>query len=105
MTLTYFKEKNDLGPGTCSCFTNTSCLFWILLIVLEFVDHFVSSPRAREKRDRRDSRGDEREGKERKRKMIESEETEETKTSPSALICCKDSRPYPPVSQYQLDAR
>ena len=25
-----------------------------------FVDHFVSSPREREKRDRRDSRGDER---------------------------------------------
>ena len=38
------------------------------LIVLGFnntstiMDHFVSSPREREKRDRRDSRGDEREG-------------------------------------------
>ena len=42
------------------------------LIVLGFndtstlVDHFVSSPREREKRDRRDSRRDEREGQEEK---------------------------------------
>ena len=46
------------------------------------LDHFVSSPREREKRDRRDSRGDEREGQGRKKKMNESEETEEIKTFP-----------------------
>ena len=50
------------------------------LIVLGFndmstlVNHFVSSPREREKRD---SRGDERQGQGRKRKRSESEETEE----------------------------
>ena len=77
------------------------------LIVLGFNDtstlacHFVSSPREREKRDRRD---DEREGQGRKRIMNESEETEEIKHSPSTLNCCKDSRPCPTVSQYQLDA-
>ena len=39
------------------------------------------------------------------RKMNESEETDEIKTSPaSALTCYKDSRPYPTVSQYQMDA-
>ena len=32
------------------------------------------------------------------------EETEEIKTSPSTLICYKDSGPCPIVSQYQLDA-
>ena len=58
------------------------------LIVLGFndtstlMDHFVSSPREREKRDRRDSRRDEREGQGRKRNRNESEETEEMKTSP-----------------------
>ena len=36
--------------------------------------------------------------------MNESEETEEKKLSPSILTCCKDSRPCPTVSQYQLDA-
>ena len=61
----------------------------------------MSSPRD-EKRDGRDSRGDEREG--RKRKMKESEEAEEIKHSPSTYTCCKDSRPCPTVSQYQLDA-
>ena len=37
------------------------------------------------------------------RKMNDSEETEEIKTFPSTLTCCKDSRPCPVVSQYQLD--
>ena len=37
------------------------------------------------------------------RKMIESEETEEIKTFPFTLTSCKDSRPCPTVSQYQLD--
>ena len=52
------------------------------MIVLGFndtstlVDHFVSSPKEREKRN--SSREDEREGWGRKRKMNESEETEET---------------------------
>ena len=67
------------------------------------VGHFVSSPREREKRDRRDS-WDEREGQGRKRKMNESEDTEEFKHPPSTHTCCKDSRPCPTVSQYQLDA-
>ena len=59
-----------------------------ILIVLAFndtstlVDHFVLSPREREKRDRRDSRRDEREGQGRKSNRNESEETEETKTLP-----------------------
>ena len=44
------------------------------------VDHFVSSPRERERRDRRDSRRDEREEQGRKRNRNESEETEERKT-------------------------
>ena len=69
------------------------------------MDHFVSSPREREKRDRRDSRRDEREGQGRKRNRNESEETEEIKTSPpypyllqrkQALPNCKpisDGRP------------
>ena len=39
-----------------------------------------------------------------KRKTNESEETEEIKTFPSILTCCKDSRPCPTQSQYQLDA-
>ena len=38
------------------------------------------------------------------RKMNESEETEGIKHSPSNLTCCKDSRPCPTASQYQLDA-
>ena len=87
-------------------------MLWVLitLTVLGFIDmstlvgHFVSSPRETEKRDRRDRRLDEREGQGRKRKMNESEEAEEIKTSPSTLTCCKDSRPCPTVSQYQLDA-
>ena len=43
------------------------------------VDHFVSSPREREKRDRRDSRGDKREGQGRKKNRNENKETEEMK--------------------------
>ena len=35
--------------------------------------------------------------------MNESKETEEIKIFPSTLTCCKDSMPYPTVSQYQLD--
>ena len=46
------------------------------------VDHFVSSPREREKRDRRDSRRDEKEGQGRKKNGSESEEMEEIKTFP-----------------------
>ena len=38
------------------------------------------------------------------RKMNGSEETEEIKTFPLSLTCCKNSRPCPTVSQYQLDA-
>ena len=93
-------------------------LHHVLLIVSGFNDkstivgHFVSSPRERERRDRRDSRGDEREEQGRKRKMNENEETEEKKKKkkkkkkhpPSTHICCKDSRPCPIISQYQLDA-
>ena len=45
------------------------------------VDHFVLSPREREKRERRDST-DERQGQGRKRKKNESEETVEIKTFP-----------------------
>ena len=68
------------------------------------VGHFVSSPREKEKRDRNDSREDEREGQRRQRKMNESEATEEIKTAPFTLTSCKDNRPCPAVSQYQLDA-
>ena len=66
----------------------------------------MSSPRESEKRDtrRRDSRGDEIEGQGRKRNWNENEETEEIKHSPSTLTCYKDSRPWPTISQYQLDA-
>ena len=66
--------------------------------------HFVSSTRERDKRDRRDSRGDEREGEGRKRKMNDSEDTEENKHSLSTQTCCKDNRPCPTASQYQLEA-
>ena len=45
----------------------------------QYVDHFVSSPREREKRD---SRRDEREGQGRKRNRNESDETDEIKTFP-----------------------
>ena len=58
--------------------------------------HFVLSPRKREKRD---SREDEREGQVRKRNRNESEETEKIKNSPSTLICYKDSKSSPTVSQ------
>ena len=68
------------------------------------VGHFVSSSREREKRYRRDSREDEKDGQGRKREMKESEQTEEITTFPSTLICCKDSRSCPTVSQYQLGA-
>ena len=83
------------------------CLAFVhLLIVLGFnnmstlVGHFVASPKERKKRDRR---GDERAGQGRKMRMNESEETEEIKTFPTTLTCCKDCRPWPTVSQYQLD--
>ena len=78
---------------------------FLALIVLGFNDtsalvgQFVSSPRKREKRD---SRGDERERQGRKSNRNEREETEEIKTS-STFTCYKDSKPYPTVSQYQLD--
>ena len=36
------------------------------------------------------------------RKMNESEETEQIKAFPSTFTCCKDSRPCPAISQYQL---
>ena len=49
------------------------------------VNHFVSSPREREKRDRRDSRRDEKEGHGRERNRNESEETEEINTCPHYL--------------------
>ena len=66
------------------------------------VDHFVLSPREREKRY---SRRDERDEQGRKRNRTESEEIEEIKIfPPSTLTCYKDSRPCPAVSQYQLDA-
>ena len=87
-----------------------SALFlWLVgLIVLGFYDtltfvgHFVSSPREKGKIDRRDSR-DEREGQGKKRNRNERDETEEIKTFPSTRTCYKDSKPYPTVSQYQLD--
>ena len=72
--------------------------------MLTLVGHFVSSLTGREKKDRRHSRGDEREGRGRKRNRKEREETDEIKTFPSTLTCCKDSKPCPNVSQYQLDA-
>ena len=62
----------------------------------------VVSQRKGEKR--RESRGDERKGQGRKRNRNVSEETERIKTSSFTLICYKDSRPCPTVSQYQLDA-
>ena len=50
-----------------------------------------------------DNRGDERGG-QGERKMNESEETEEITPPPppSTFTCCKESRPCPTVSQYQL---
>ena len=66
------------------------------------VGYFVWSPRGREKREeiveemKEKVRGE--------RKMNESEGTKEIKTFPSTLTYCKDSRPCPAVSQYQLDA-
>ena len=50
------------------------------------VDHFVLSPKEREKRDKRDSRRDEREGQGRKRNRNENEETEEIKKNPSLSL-------------------
>ena len=52
----------------------------------------------------KNSRGDEREGQGRKKNRNEREEIEEMKAFPSTLICYKDSKPCPTVSQYQLDA-
>ena len=69
-------------------YLETLTLYQTLFIVLGFndnstlVDHFVSSPREREKRDRRDSRGDERDGQGIKMTINDSEETEEIKTFP-----------------------
>ena len=66
-----------------------------------FVGHFVSSPRKREKRD---SRGDERLGRKKNRNEREENRRNKKKHSSSTLTCYKDSKPYPTVSQYQLDA-
>ena len=67
------------------------------------MDHFVSSPREREKRDRGNSR-DDREGQKRKRKRNESEEIEEVKTLPLYPYLLQGQQALPTVSQYQLDA-
>ena len=65
------------------------------------VGHFVLSP----EKGRTEIEEIVEEMKERNRKKRnESEETEEIKTFPSTLICYKDSRPCPTLSQYQLDA-
>ena len=40
--VTYFKEKNDLGPGTYLCSTNTSCLLLELTLLLVFEFDFLS---------------------------------------------------------------
>ena len=37
------------------------------------------------------------------KKMNESEGKEEIRTFPTTITCCKDNRPCPTVSQYQLD--
>ena len=66
--------------------------------------HFVSSPRER-KREIEEIVEEMKERDRRERKMNESEGTEEIKKHfPCTLTCCKDSRPSPTVSQYQLDA-
>ena len=86
----------------CFLWRNKKCIVLGFNDMSTLVDHFVSSPREREKRDRkrdrRDSRGDEREEQGRKRNRNESEETEEIKHSPSSLTCYKGSRPCPTVS-------
>ena len=80
----------------------------IILIVLGFnvmstlVGHFVLSPREREKWDRRDSR-DERDGTGRNENEWQWRNRRNKKHFPFTLTCCKDSRPCPTVSQYQLD--
>ena len=63
------------------------------------VGHFVSQRKGEEKLEivkemKERDRGE--------RKMNESEETEEIKAFPSTFTCCKDSRPCPAISQYQL---
>ena len=83
----------DSDYALISCPLCNSNTLWNILMVFgrnvfgfndtsTLVDHFVSSPREREKRDKRDSRRDEREGQGRKRNRNESEETEEIKTFP-----------------------
>ena len=65
------------------------------------VNHFVSSPREREKRDRRDSGGGETAGKGRTRKMNEREETEGIKTFLLYPYLLEEYQPLPncnPVS-------
>ena len=95
--------------AVCSHYNRLIRAILMSLFVLGFNDtstlvgQFVSSPGEREKRDKRDSRGDEREDRG-ERKMNESEEIEEITNYPSNLTCCKDSRPCPTGSQYQLDA-
>ena len=78
------------SPDPGLCVPHAFCIpeIFFFIIVLGFsntstlVDHFVLSPRKREKRDRRNSRGEEREGQGRKVNRNESEETEEIKTFP-----------------------
>ena len=62
------------------------------------VGHFVLPPREWEKKD---GRGDEIERQGRKRNR---NEREEIKAFPSSLTCYKNSKPWPIVSQYELDA-
>ena len=110
--ISYLRPTNPTSRFLKFFFLLRSWCQSLWLIMLGFNDtsilvgHFVSSPRDREKRDRRGSRGHKREGQGRKRKMNESEGTDEIKKklSPSTLTCCKDSRPCPTVSLYQLDA-
>ena len=111
VVIVYMKKLCILGYYLkCTQWRFRSARANVHLIVLGFNDtsthegHIVSSPREREKTDRRDSRGDEKDGLGRKREMKESEVTEEIKTFPSTLTCCKDSRPWPTVWQYQLGA-
>ena len=64
-----FELHKYLGRG----FARIKLVFDCVGVTSTLVDHFVSSPREREKRDRRDSRGDEREGWGRKRDKNENE--------------------------------
>ena len=65
-----FTSKDPLDhrlPTNCSTKTDQTLSVLGCNNTSTLVDHFVSSPREREKRDRRDSRGDERGGQGRKR--------------------------------------